>query len=130
MRNKIRVGDDRMSVADVSIAEARGWSNFMLAKKFRGPGDTIERAAHEAEQTWGAPASIMLRLRHRRDIADMLLSNWLALRNAYEAACQEAERAAKHQEHLAREAGLDAANSRMVALASVLERAENIEAAK
>ena len=119
MRDKSRVGGNKMSVVDGTIADARRMSNFMLQKKFRGIGDTIERAAYEAEQTWGAPASIMLRLRHR-DVSDMLLSNWLRLKAAYDAACETTERQAQHQQTLAEQAGINADNSRLYAAGAVL----------
>lgn len=108
-----------MSVVDGSIADAKQWSEFMLHKKFRGPGDTIERAAYEAETTWGAPASIMLRLRNR-EVTDMLLSNWIKLKAAYEAACLQVERQAEHQQALAKEAGANAVNSRLYSVAARL----------
>lgn len=110
MRDKLRVGGDRMSVVDGSIADAKRWSEYLLQKKFRGPGDTIERAAYEAERTWGAPASIMIRLR-QREVSDMLLSNWIRLKAAYEAACSQVERQAQHQQELAKDAGINEANS-------------------
>jgi hypothetical protein len=127
VRNKSLGGDVKMSCVDASTAvqDARRWSEFMLQRKFRGPGDTIERAAHEAEQSWGAPASIMLRLRYKRDLSDMLLSNWLRLKHAYEAACTQAERASEHQKELARAAGIDEANSRLAKLATAVAGSEH-----
>ena len=120
MRDKIRVGGDKMSVVDASIADARSWSDFLLSRTFRGPGDTIERAAYEAEQTYGAPASILLRLR-RREVTDMLLSNWIRLKNAKDAAVLCMERAAQHQEELARAAGINESNSRLFKAAVLLD---------
>lgn len=109
-----------MSVVDASIADARRWSDFLLSRTFRGPGDTIERAAYEVEQTYGAPASILLRLR-RREVSDMLLSNWLRLKQAKEAALAHMERAAEHQEALARAAGInEASNPRLYQVAALL----------
>lgn len=107
MRVKICVRGDEMSVMDVQIGEARRMSDYVLARKFRGPGDTIERAAYEAETTWGVPASILMRLRHRHEIKDMLLSNWVALVTAYDAAVSQVDRAAEHQRDLAKAAGRD-----------------------
>jgi len=108
-----------MSVVDGSIADARRWSEFMLQKKYRGIGDTIERAAYEAEKTWGAPASIMLRLRNR-EVTDMLLSNWVKVKAAYEAACLQVERQAQHQQQLAKDAGVNEASSGAYRLAALL----------
>lgn len=112
-----------MSVVDGSIADAKRWSEFMLQRKFRGIGDTIERAAFEAERTWGAPASIMLRLRNR-EVSDMLLSNWIKLKAAYEAACSQVERQAQHQQELAKDAGINEANSRLYSMGVVLGRTD------
>lgn len=128
MRDKSHVGGDKMSVVDGSIADAKQWSEFMLQKKFRGPGDTIERAAYEAETTWGAPATIMLRLRNR-DVSDMLLSNWIRIKAAYEAACSQVERQAQYQQERAKDAGANEANSRLYSMGVVLGRSQN-EAAK
>lgn len=121
MRHKSHVEGDRMSVVDGSIADAKRWSEFMLHRKFRGPGDTIERAAYEAERTWGAPASIMLRLRNR-EVSDMLLSNWIKLKAAYEAACLQVERQAEYQQERAKDAGANAVNSSLYRVGSALLR--------
>lgn len=119
MGDKTNVAGDKMSVVDGSIADARRWSEFMLQRKYRGIGDTIERAAYEAEKTWGAPASIMLRLRNR-EVSDMLLSNWVKVKAAYEAACLQVERQAQHQQQLAKDAGVHEASSRLYSLSTRL----------
>lgn len=128
MRDKINDGGIKMSVVDGSIQDARRWSEFMLQKKHRGIGDTIERAAYEAEKTWGAPASIMLRLRNR-EVTDMLLSNWITLKAAYEAACLQVERQAEHQQNLAKDVGINETNSRLLSLSVRMGRPKD-EAAK
>ena len=117
MRVKSRVVGSKMSVMDGTIGEARRMSEVMLHKAWRGYG--IEDSAHQAEIRWAAPATIMLRLR-RREVRDMLLSNWVALKNAYDAACAQSERAADHQEQLARAAGIHEANSKLFAAAAAL----------
>lgn len=121
MRDKSCGAGGKMSVTDGAIREARGWSEHLLNRHFRGVGDTIERAAHEVEQTYGVPASIVQRLRHR-EVRDMLLSNWLAIKHAYAAACAATERAADHQRFLAGQAGANATTSASFALASLLDR--------
>lgn len=112
MGDKRHVAKDEMSVTDIEIRKAKGWSEHLLG---------IERAAHEVEQTYGVPASLLQRLRHR-DVSDMLLSNWLALKHAYDAACEATERRADHQKFLAEKTGTNAANSRAYAAASLLDR--------
>lgn len=123
MRNKISVGGDKMSVVDVTIADARRMSSFLLAREFRGPGDTIQAAAYRVEQNWGVPATIIRRLQHR-DVKDMLLSNWIRLKHGYEAACNRAAAAADHQKLLAGQAGNHAANSTLFALGTLLDEQE------
>lgn len=118
-RDKSVDGGNQMSVVDGVIADARQMSDFMLRQKFRGPGDTIERAAYEAQRDWGAPASIMLRLR-RRQVTDMLLSNWVQISAAYRDAVAASERQAQHQEYLARAAGINETNSPFAAAAAAL----------
>lgn len=114
---------DKMSSVDSTIDDARRMADFILHRKFRGPGDTIERAAFEAEQTWGVPASILMRLRHRRaEMKDMLLSNWLAVSQAYQAACSQVERAGDHQKQLAENS--NAAATRLYQMAALLDRQE------
>ncbi len=116
---------DKMCVLDLNIAEARRMSEFMMNQKSRGFRDRgMERAAHEAEVSWGAPASIMLRL-VRRDVSDMLLSNWLAVQMAYANCVMEIERRAQHQEHLARLAGVNAHNSGLYKAAALLGGTED-----
>ena len=125
MRVKSRVAGSKMSVMDGTMGEARRMSEVVLHKAWRGYG--IADAANQAEQKWGAPASILLRLRNR-DVRDMLLSNWVALKQAYDAACAQSERVADHQEALARAAGIHETNSKLfaaaIALAPTKEAAE------
>jgi hypothetical protein len=120
MGDKIRAAESKMSCVD-AIGEARRMSDYLLHREFRGPGDTIEAAAYRVEQRWGAPATIIQRLRHR-DVTDMLLSNWWRLRAAYQAACEAQERQADHAAQLAREAGVNETNSRLFTAATHLAR--------
>lgn len=113
-----RDGGKRMSCSD-AIAEARHMSNYLLQREFRGPGDTIEAAAYRVERKWGVPSSLIDRLRIR-EVNDMLLSNWVKLKAAYEAACQQVERQAQHQQELAKDAGANAASSRLYKMAARL----------
>lgn len=126
MRNKIHVGGDTVSCTE-SIAEARRMSDFLLQREFRGPGDTIEAAAYRAEQRWGAPATMIQRLRHR-DVTDMLLSNWVAIKSAYQAACAYQEKHLEHEVALARASGADETNS--IALRTAIRLGGKAEAAE
>ncbi len=121
MRNKISAPENKMSCVDAHIADARTMSDYLLRKEFRGPGDTIEAAIYRAERRWGVPASMLKRLRHR-DVADMLLSNWIKLSAAYAAACEQSERQADHQEALARAVGINEDNSLLAKAAALVAR--------
>lgn len=111
-----RNGSSKLSCSN-AIAEARHMSNYLLEREFRGPGDTIEAAAYRVERKWGVPASLINRLRIR-EVNDMLLSNWIKLTAGYEAACQQVERQAQHQQELAKELGANAVGSRLYSLAA------------
>ena len=70
-------------------------ANDLLNSEFKGAGDTIEAAAYRVQRKWHAPASILLRLRHRAaQMRDMKVSSWFAVFEAYayQRACQKAER--------------------------------------
>ena len=88
-----------MSMA-FNIEDAKGMAGFLLAREHRGPGDTIEAAAHRVETQRGVPASLLLRLRNR-EVNDMLLSNFSVLAAAYVAVKTRVERAYEHERSLA-----------------------------
>lgn len=81
---------DKMSVD--YVGDARGMSEIILAKSYRGAGDTVEAAMHRAERKFGAPATWMHRLRYR-NIKDMPVSAYAAIVNAYKLATEAADRA-------------------------------------
>lgn len=90
MRNKIHVGDNKMIVADYKSpafigASAKTMAGALLEKEFRGPGDTLECAAHRLQSKYGVDATVTLQ-GWRRDISDMKASRWIALFIAYHAA--------------------------------------------
>jgi hypothetical protein len=82
MGNKRSVEDDKMT--DAYVKEARVMGEFLLRREYRGMGDTIEAAAHRVQTKLGAPATILLRLRHRREMKDMMLSSFAAIAEAYQ----------------------------------------------
>lgn len=88
-----------MSMA-FDITDAKGMANFLLSKEHRGPGDTIEAAAHRVQTKFGVPSTVLMRLRHR-EVKDMLMSNFVALAGAYRAAAQKIERAYEHEREVA-----------------------------
>jgi len=100
---------DKMSVDYIS--HAKGMSECILAKSYRGAGDTVEAAMHRAERKFGAPATWMHRLRYR-NIKDMPVSAYAAIVRAYKLATEATERAYTSEKELA-----DAPNSKLIGLA-------------
>jgi hypothetical protein len=88
--------------------------DFLLRRKYRGMGDTIEAAAHRAQKKWGAPATILLRLRNRHDMKDMLLSSFASIARAYQ------EASAKADQHYETERARYAPNSKALWLADLV----------
>lgn len=79
-----------MSNEYVSISQKM--ANFLITSEFKGAGDTIEAAAYRVQTKWHAPASILLRLRHRaHKMTDMKVSSWFSVFEAYQRACIRAE---------------------------------------
>lgn len=91
MGDKIYDVGDKMSNAYVS--RASDMADYIIQSEFKGAGDTIEAAAYRAQTKWRAPASILLRLRHRSsEMKDMKVSSWFSVFEAYQRACSKAER--------------------------------------
>ena len=79
-----------MCIEYVSLSQKM--ANDLLNSEFKGAGDTIEAAAYRVQRKWHAPASILLRLRHRAaQMRDMKVSSWFAVFEAYQRACAKAE---------------------------------------
>lgn len=87
-----------MSVAYIN--DAKGMAKTLLSREYRGPGDTIEAAAHRIQNKLGVPATVILRLRHR-EVKDMLMSNFMMLATAYKAASDRIEKAYEHEREVA-----------------------------
>lgn len=108
-----------MSVVDAEYEKVFGWTEALLLKEQRGPSGSIEDAAFQSEIKYGVPASILMRV-WDREPGNMLAKNWLAIKLAYEFACSTVERQAQHQQELAKDAGANAANSRLYKMGVVL----------
>ena len=98
MSNRTHVMDDRRVDVD-AIADAKQMAGWLLAREHRGPGDTIDAAAYRLQTKYGVPSALLMRLRHR-EVKDMLLSNFVALANAYREATRRAERAYQHEREI------------------------------
>lgn len=101
------------------IAEAKRMSGFLLAKEYRGLGDTIEAAAGRLERKYGVPVATTLRLRSR-EVKDMFVSSFFPIVNAYLAATQKFEEAADRMEQTYEEKRAVAANPSLVRLSDIV----------
>lgn len=87
MRNKKQDRDDTMHVTRLDDPiwlgdEAKRMSRELLRKEHRGPGDTIEAAAHRLQTRLRVPASIILQC-WNRPAREMKASRWMAVFQAY-----------------------------------------------
>lgn len=87
MRDKRYVGDDKMHVARIDDPawlgeEAKRMSRKLLQREHRGPGDTIEAAAHRIETRHRVPASVIMQCWNRPP-REMKVSRWMAVFRAY-----------------------------------------------
>lgn len=98
MGDKSSDREDKMSVAYIN--DLKGMADFLLEREFKGPGDTIEAAAHRAQTKYGAPASLILRLRNRV-VNDMMMSSAMAIATAYLKAQERVEKAYAHEKSMA-----------------------------
>lgn len=91
------------------VSEAKEMANWLLKREHRGPGDTIEAAAYRLQTKYGLPVALLMRLRHR-EVKDMLISSFVAISSAYQAATDRMGKAYEHERAMA-------ANPRVVRLA-------------
>lgn len=94
--------------AEAIVDDAAKWADGLLARTYRGPGDTIEAATYRAEQKYGVPAQTFWALRYRRP-KDILASVYLKLKCAYEHECQRQEAKLRYELALTKEMLGDAA---------------------
>lgn len=94
--------------ADAIVDDAARWADALLARTYRGPGDTIEAATHRAEAIYGVPAQTFWALRYRKP-KDILASVYLRLKAAYEHEVARQEAKLAHELRLTREMLGDAA---------------------
>lgn len=87
----------KIAMSSDSITMAKEMSTFLLAKEFRGPGDTIEAAAYRLQSRYGIPVATTVRLR-KTEVKDMFLSSFFPILNAYLAVKSKMEAAAERME--------------------------------
>lgn len=115
MQNKRTEQENKMSAAYIN--QAKDMAGWLLSREHRGPGDTIDAAAHRLERRYGVPSALLLRLRHR-DVKDMLMSNFMTLAQAYQTATSRMEAALEHEKAMA-------VNPRILRLANIVAGEEN-----
>lgn len=114
MNDKTNVTESKMSAAYIN--QAKDMAGWLLSREHRGPGDTIDAAAHRLERRYGVPSALLLRLRHR-EVSDMLMSNFMRLAQAYQAATERMEKALEHEKAMA-------VNPHILRLASLMANSE------
>lgn len=99
MRDKNQSRESKKMSAEY-ISTAKGMADFLLTREHRGPGDTIEAAAYRLQTRFGVPVTVLMRLRHR-EVKDMLMSNFMALADAYSRVSQKIEDAYEREREVA-----------------------------
>ena len=107
------------SMADTYVTDAKRWASALVEREYRGPGDTIDAAMWRAEQKWGIDRATFWSLRYRPP-RELFVSVYMRLKHAYEAEIDRQEARLQHELMLAKAAGLNAANSSVVAEAEAL----------
>jgi len=105
MRNETRVtGNEKSVMYDTKLKfeltpdSARSMADALLAKEFKGRGDTFESAFFRIQTKYGVSASLMDRLTSKcREINDMKLSSFAAIASAYQATCSKVEANIEHE---------------------------------
>lgn len=87
MRNKNHDRESIMHVARIDDPlwlgqEAKRMSSDLLRKEHRGPGDTIEAAAHRLQTRLRVPAAIILQC-WNRPAREMKVSRWMSVFRAH-----------------------------------------------
>ncbi len=108
------------------VDEAARKAGLLLAREFRGPGDTVEGAMSRAERRWGIPFQTFWALRYRKP-SDILASIYLRIGTAYEAEVASQEARLRHELDLTRKVLGDknaAHNSAVAQATAVLGKTE------
>mgnify|MGYP001291981276 FL=1 len=98
-------------MAEAYVEDARRWADFLIKREFKGPGDTLDAAMARCERKHRVSRSVLWGLRYRPPV-DMLVSVYMALRNAYEAELSRLDRKLEDELRIAEMLGTDATNSK------------------
>lgn len=93
MRNKVKsIKGKNFVMNDITVEKAAYMARQLVNGEHKGWGDTTEAALHRLSIKYGVKPSVVTRLLYRK-VDDMLLSNFVAIASAYQAACSKAENA-------------------------------------
>lgn len=96
-------------MAEAYVEDARRWADFLIKREFKGPGDTLDAAMGRCERKYRVSRSVLWGLRYRPPM-DMLVSVYMALRDAYEAELSRLDRKLEDELRIAELLGTDATN--------------------
>ena len=97
MRNKPKSIKGKIFVMnDITVEKAAYMARHLVNNEHKGWGDTTEAALHRLSIKYGVKPSVVTRLLYRK-VDDMLLSNFVAIASAYQAACIKTERLIEHE---------------------------------
>ena len=111
-KNSLR-GAQKMSDA-AFVDDAQMWARALVAREYRGPGDTIDAAMFRAQQKHGIDRATFWSFRYRPP-KDVLVSVYMRLKAAYENECERQEARLAHELMLTKAVGRDAVDSPVVA---------------
>ncbi len=80
----------------ITVNSAQEMARYLVNSELRGWGDTQEAATHRLSIKYGVKPSLIRRLVYG-EVKDMLLSNFAAIANAYQAACARVEANIEHE---------------------------------
>lgn len=107
---------EKQKMAEAYVDDARQWAEFLVRKEFRGPGDTLDAAMARCERKYRVARSVLWGLRYRAP-KDLLVSVYMALKNAYEAEVAKLDERLEEELRRAERLGIDATNSKAYRMA-------------
>lgn len=108
------------------VADAKRMNSFLLAREFKGPGDTIEAAAYRMQSKWGIHAATTMRLKNS-EVKDMRLSSFGPILNAFLSVKDRLNATADRMERAYEKERSMAVNPRLLRLADAVRGKETQE---
>lgn len=103
-------------MGEAYVADAQRWAEYLVRREFRGPGDTLDAAMGRCERKYRVARALFWSLRYRAP-KDLMVSAYMALRNAYEAELSRLDQALEDEILRAEKFGSDATNSKAYRMA-------------